>query len=96
MSDEKKYDDASSATGAGSGPHTIPISAATMVGPVFADERGFHEKGHGHDGVGEKVVVGALDPHSPEGAVQRNLKGRHLAMVSRPQASERYTRGGSK
>lgn len=93
MSDEKKYDDASSGVGSGHGPHQVPVTAATMVGPVFADERGFHEKplGHHHAGEatggGERVVVGALDPNSPEGAVQRNLKGRHLAMVSFPEPS---------
>lgn len=61
-------------------------SSGATVTPVYADEeRGYDEKnGMGYEGPagGDRVVVGGLDPTAKEGAVQRNLKGRHLAMIA--------------
>jgi len=40
------------------------------------------EKNHGDGVQTSAVVVGGLDPTAPEGAVQRRLKARHLAMIA--------------
>ncbi len=55
-------------------------TAAAKITPVYADERGFNEKDSGYP-ERDRVIVGGLDPNGRDGAVQRNLKGRHLAMV---------------
>lgn len=49
---------------------------SAKVTPVYADERGYDDKD------ADRVIVGGLDASAPDGAVQRNLKGRHLAMIA--------------
>jgi yeast amino acid transporter len=49
---------------------------SAKVTPVYADERGYDDKD------ADRVIVGGLDASAPNGAVQRNLKGRHLAMIA--------------
>ncbi|CAE6448887.1 unnamed protein product [Rhizoctonia solani] len=68
-----------------SDPRSSPVEKASYPPPYPATD-----KSSGHDvekNVGDgvqtsTVVVGGLDPNSPEGAVHRRLKARHLAMIA--------------
>ncbi|KAJ9113727.1 hypothetical protein QFC20_001752 [Naganishia adeliensis] len=75
MSEEKKYDDISPAS-------ETPIQGETTnakVMPLYADERGYHEKDSGFE---DNIVLRAVDPNGKDGSVQRNLKSRHVAMIA--------------
>ncbi|GHJ87443.1 hypothetical protein NliqN6_3845 [Naganishia liquefaciens] len=75
MADEKKYDDISPANEGSIAGETT--SAKVM--PLYADERGYHEKDEGYD---DQVVIRPIDPNGKDGSVQRNLKSRHVAMIA--------------
>ncbi|KAJ9126935.1 hypothetical protein QFC24_001166 [Naganishia onofrii] len=75
MADEKKYEDIDPVT---EGSINTETTKARVM-PLYADERGYHEKDGGYD---DNIVVRALDPNSKDGAVQRNLKSRHVAMIA--------------
>jgi hypothetical protein len=93
MAEEKKYDDISPASESIQGETT---NAKVM--PLYADERGYHEKDAGFEdnivirAAGKQVCCSSecqlslmsqsIDPNTKDGAVQRNLKSRHVAMVS--------------
>ncbi|KAF8753328.1 Amino acid transporter [Rhizoctonia solani] len=76
----------STLTDAGPSRLTPSMSDPNASPPSYPDT----EKSSGHDvekNVGDgvqtsAVVVGGLDPNSAEGAVQRRLKARHLAMIA--------------
>lgn len=92
MADEKKYDDIDPVSEG-----SVNTTTKAKVMPLYADERGYHEKDEGYD---DNIVVRSLgmlrthkhplleetdlqmiDPNSKDGAIQRNLKSRHVAMV---------------
>jgi hypothetical protein len=95
MADEKKYEDIDPVT---EGSINTETTKAKVM-PLYADERGYHEKDGGYDdnivvrALGmlrtseiyclsfERLILHILDPNSKDGAVQRNLKSRHVAMV---------------